>query len=99
MVRIKERYLLVKLIYPPDVGSKGASKVSSHVVEHQPTIERLTPQLLMAAIFQTVGLLFGDFGRGAVSGHASSTSSSLVSYSHQLRPEQSNIYHLLHLPS
>ena len=84
MVRIKERYLLVKLIYPPDLGPKGASKVSNHVVQHQPTIERLTPQILMAAIFQSVGLLFGDYGRGAVSGHASSTLPSLTSFSRQL---------------
>lgn len=69
MVRIKERYLLVNIIYPPESASKHKSAVPSFVVQHQPTIENLTAQLLLKAIRNGVAQLFGDHGLGAVGGN------------------------------
>ncbi|KAJ6780823.1 hypothetical protein PWT90_00510 [Aphanocladium album] len=71
MVRIKERYLLVNIIYPPDPSAKQKSGVPSFVVQHQPTVENLTPQLLLKAIRNEIGQLFGDHGLGALGGSLS----------------------------
>lgn len=70
MVRIKERYLLVNIIYPPDTA-KSASPISDLVSQHQPTVDKLTPQALVKGIRAEVGLLFGDFGLGAFEGSLS----------------------------
>lgn len=67
MVRIKERYLLVNIVYPPD-PAKGAPDL---LVGNQPTIERLTPPALLKAIRAEVAQLFGDYGSGALEGHLS----------------------------
>lgn len=72
MVRIKERYLLVNIIYPPD-GNKPANALPNFVVQHQPTVDKLTPQLLVKGIRAEVGVLFGDFGLGAFEGTLSGT--------------------------
>lgn len=69
MVRIKERYLLVNIIYPPDVAQ--ASKIPSCVTLHHPTTERLTPQSLIKGIKAEVAVLFGDYGAGAFEGNLS----------------------------
>ncbi|KAK4089512.1 hypothetical protein Purlil1_6081 [Purpureocillium lilacinum] len=69
MVRIKERYLLVNIVYPPEATSRASSKVPDLVVHRQPTIERLTPQALLKAIRTEAALLFGDYGAGALEGH------------------------------
>ncbi|KAJ6444303.1 Rpp14 family [Purpureocillium lavendulum] len=69
MVRIKERYLLVNIVYPPEAASKTASRVPDLVVHRQPTVERLTPQALLRAIRTEAALLFGDYGAGALEGH------------------------------
>ncbi|KAF5133578.1 Ribonuclease P/MRP protein subunit POP5 [Metarhizium anisopliae] len=71
MVRIKERYLLVNIIYPPDATKSSAAKVPSFIVQHQPTLERVTPRALLEAIRTQVGLLFGDSGLGALEGNLS----------------------------
>lgn len=71
MVRIKERYLLVNIIYPPDATKSSAAKVPGFVVQHQPTVERVTPRALLEAIRTQVGLLFGDSGLGALEGNLS----------------------------
>lgn len=74
MVRIKERYLLVNILYPPEPATTKGSRLPNCVVQHQPTIERLTPQLLLKAINSQVGVLFGDYGQGALGGHLSGKS-------------------------
>ncbi|KAM3516286.1 hypothetical protein MY11210_000045 [Beauveria gryllotalpidicola] len=55
----------------PDVASpsKHNSAVPSFVVQHQPTVENLTAQLLLKAIRNDVSLLFGDHGLGALGGN------------------------------
>ncbi|KAG5991800.1 hypothetical protein E4U54_003809 [Claviceps lovelessii] len=67
MVRIKERYLLVNILYPPDTDSSAAS-VPDFVSQHRPTLDKVTPQALVKGIKAEVGLLFGDFGLGAFEG-------------------------------
>jgi ribonuclease P/MRP protein subunit POP5 len=71
MVRIKERYLLVNIIYPPEPANLAKSSVPDLVVRHQPTIDRLTPQALVKAIRAEVTALFGDYGAGAIEGRLS----------------------------
>ncbi|KJZ78029.1 hypothetical protein HIM_02666 [Hirsutella minnesotensis 3608] len=71
MVRIKERYLLVNIIYPPDPGAARKTNVPHFVAQHQPTVERLTPAILSKAIRAEVATLFGDYGAGALEGHLS----------------------------
>jgi ribonuclease P/MRP protein subunit POP5 len=68
MVRIKERYLLVNIIYPPQEGKNGDSMIPNLLVQHQPTIEHLTAGALAKAIKEKVAVLFGDYGAGAMEG-------------------------------
>ncbi|KAF4975401.1 hypothetical protein FZEAL_7810 [Fusarium zealandicum] len=68
MVRIKERYLLVNIVYPPDTAKAVKSNLPNLVVHHQPTIEKLTPQLLLRGIRAEIAALFGDYGSGALGG-------------------------------
>lgn len=69
MVRIKERYLLVNIIYPPNPSSTATASVPDFVVQHQPTIEKLSPQALLRAIKAEVAMLYGDYGSGALEGN------------------------------
>ncbi|KAF9881722.1 Rpp14 family protein [Colletotrichum karsti] len=69
MVRIKERYLLVNIIYPPGASKQQGSNVPDFVVMHQPTTGQLTPQALVKALRAEVASLFGDFGSGAIEGN------------------------------
>lgn len=68
MVRIKERYILVNILYPPE-DSKQKYNVPDFVVMHQPTTGSLTPQSLLKAIRAEVATLFGDYGSGAIEGN------------------------------
>jgi hypothetical protein len=71
MVRIKERYLLVNIVYPPDAAKISNARVPGLVAQHQPTVEKLTPQALVRAIRAEVSLLYGDYGAGALEGNLS----------------------------
>ncbi len=71
MVRIKERYLLVNIVYPPGTPAKSDKNLPDFVLQHQPTVEKLTPQLLLRAVRTEIGQLFGDYGLGALGGHLS----------------------------
>lgn len=68
MVRIKERYLLVNIIYPPGSPKPDHAGLPSHVVQHQPTTDELTHKSLLKAIRAEVSTLFGDYGAGALDG-------------------------------
>lgn len=72
MVRVKERYLLVNIIYPPEKAQNGKSGASLPLVQHQPTTESLKPGVLVRAIKAQVASLFGDYGAGAMEGDLSS---------------------------
>ncbi|KAK2008491.1 Rpp14/Pop5 family protein [Colletotrichum eremochloae] len=69
MVRIKERYVLVNILYPPDDSQSQAPNVPDFVFMHQPTTGSLTPQSLLKAIRSEVAALFGDYGSGAIEGN------------------------------
>ncbi|KAK2059899.1 Rpp14/Pop5 family protein, partial [Colletotrichum caudatum] len=69
MVRIKERYVLVNILYPPGDSKSRASNVPDFVFMHQPTTGSLTPQSLLKAIRAEVAILFGDYGSGAIEGN------------------------------
>lgn len=74
MVRIKERYLLVNVLYPTSVLPKQATQgtqIPDFVALHQPTSDQLTPQSLLKGIRQEVSALFGDYGFGATEGNLS----------------------------
>lgn len=66
MVRLKDRYLLVHILYSdvPPGQAKGA--VPDLLLYNQPTTNELRPQLLLRAIRAEVAALFGDCGSGAV---------------------------------
>ncbi|KFX90642.1 hypothetical protein V490_06350 [Pseudogymnoascus sp. VKM F-3557] len=67
MVRLKNRYLLVNILYP-ESAALPSSKVPDVVAFNQPTTDDLTPQLLIKAIREAVLELFGDYGSGAIAG-------------------------------
>jgi len=64
MVRIKERYLLVNIVYPEEQPENA--KVPDFVVYNQPTSDHLTHSILVRAIKAEVRALFGDHGAGAI---------------------------------
>ena len=93
MVRIKERYLLVNILYPTELGTRA--NLPDVVVLNQPTSDELTPVALLRAIRAEVAALFGDYGSGALEGGGFSGKSSLYSlYPHDwaTRPIPANRY-------
>ncbi|KAI0403742.1 Rpp14 family protein [Xylaria palmicola] len=80
MVRIKERYLLVNILYPTELGTRA--NLPDVVVLNQPTTADLTPIALLRAIRAEVAALFGDYGSGALEGgvkyHSQATSTFIL---------------------
>ncbi|KAI0431614.1 ribonuclease P/MRP protein subunit [Xylaria sp. FL1042] len=66
MVRIKERYLLVNILYPTELGTRP--NLPDVVLLNQPTSGELSPVALLRAIRAEVAALFGDYGSGALEG-------------------------------
>jgi ribonuclease P/MRP protein subunit POP5 len=66
MVRLKNRYLLVNILYPNSSGSFPSAKVPDLVSFNQPTTDDLTNHALLKAIRAEVVELFGDYGSGAI---------------------------------
>lgn len=77
MVRLKDRYLLVTIIYSDAPSGNGQGQgqqrqkqqqqpVSDLLLFNQPTTSELKPQLLLKGIRSQVNALFGDCGSGAV---------------------------------
>lgn len=77
MVRIKERYLLVKILYPNELGSH--SDLPDVVVINQPTTDQLNPAGLLRGIRAEVANLFGDYGSGTVEGGSLAGESTVLS--------------------
>ena len=67
MVRLKNRYLLVNILYPESTALPTQG-VPDLVAFNQPTTDELKPQLLLKAVRDTVLELFGDYGAGACAG-------------------------------
>ncbi|KJF60432.1 ribonuclease P/MRP protein subunit POP5 [Coccidioides immitis RS] len=79
MVRLKHRYLLVNILYPPTSSSavpgaksralgKDAPDTQFHLQVCRPTPDCLTAQLLARMIRETVSDMFGDWGMGRLGG-------------------------------
>ncbi|KAG0653089.1 Ribonuclease P MRP subunit POP5 [Hyphodiscus hymeniophilus] len=71
MVRLKNRYLLVNILYPgldnKNVDNKNVDpKIPDVVVFNQPTTDSLTTHALVKGIKTEVSNLFGDHGAGAI---------------------------------
>lgn len=67
MVRIKERYILVNVLHPPQPSdAKQSPALPDFVSLHRPITENLHPRLLLKAIRDEVAALFGNYGSGAV---------------------------------
>ncbi|KAK6085594.1 Rpp14/Pop5 family protein [Seiridium cupressi] len=66
MVRIKERYLLVNILYPTDLSTEPSPKIPDLVVLNQPTTDYLQRNALLNEIRAQVASLFGDYGSGAI---------------------------------
>jgi len=70
MVRIKQRYLLVNILYPeagepsPPRHINAKQPLPDIVQFHRPTPDDLTPQVLVRAIREQIGYLYGDYGVG-----------------------------------
>ena len=77
MVRIKERYLLVNILYPPDSSRPAPANVPDYVAVHRPTVEHVNAQALSRGIKTAVSTLFGDYGSGATESNLSGMPHSL----------------------
>lgn len=66
MVRIKERYLLVNIIYPDGTLNPSKSNLPDILVYNQPTTDTFTGRSFSHAIKAEIINLFGDYGAGAV---------------------------------
>ncbi|KAL1879766.1 RNA-binding protein pop5 [Diaporthe australafricana] len=66
MVRIKERYLLVNIVYPEAAQGQAKANLPDLLVYNQPTANTCNGRLIQYAIKAQVTDLFGDYGAGAV---------------------------------
>jgi ribonuclease P/MRP protein subunit POP5 len=66
MVRLKDRYLLVNIIYSDVPPGQAKGSVPDLLLYNQPTSSELRPQHLLKAIRSEVAALFGDCGSGAI---------------------------------
>jgi ribonuclease P/MRP protein subunit POP5 len=66
MVRLKNRYLLVNILYPELDGQPKDPSIPDVVVFNQPTTSSLTAQALLKGLKAEVEDLFGDWGSGAI---------------------------------
>ena len=91
MVRIKQRYLLVNILYPdpsswpaPPPSTTAATskpdKSQAHLRIHAPTADTLSPGLLSKLIREKVADLFGDWGIGKLGGVVSGAFCSHLSF-------------------
>lgn len=71
MVRLKNRYLLLDILYPDPASWPTHSKpltASPQLAIHSPTSDALTPGLLAKMIREEVADLYGDWGVGRLGG-------------------------------
>lgn len=77
MVRLKNRYLLVHILYPSSSNETTTKQTPSTTIPnvvrfHQPTSDALTPHLLTRTIRSEIASLYGDYGAGVTSSSLSS---------------------------
>lgn len=73
MVRLKNRYLLLDILYPdsstwPSPESVSNGPHAAQLAIHAPTSDALTPGLLAKMIREEVGEMYGDWGVGKLGG-------------------------------
>lgn len=66
MVRVKERYLLVNIVYPEASQEPAKSDLPHILVYNQPTSDSFNARSFTRAIKYEIANLFGDYGAGAV---------------------------------
>ena len=66
MVRLKDRYLLVSIVYTDVPAGQAKGPVSDLLLYNQPSSSDLKPQHILRAIRTEVNNLFGDCGSGAI---------------------------------
>lgn len=66
MVRLKNRYLLVNILYPELDSLPKSPNIPDVVVFNQPTTSSLTSAALLKGLKAEVADLFGDYGTGAI---------------------------------
>ncbi|KAL2282480.1 hypothetical protein FJTKL_10573 [Diaporthe vaccinii] len=66
MVRIKERYLLVDIVYPEAAQNQVKAGLPDLLVYNQPTANACNARSIQYAIKAQITDLFGDYGAGAV---------------------------------
>lgn len=66
MVRIKERYLLVNIVYPDSSQNPSMPPLPDILVYNQPTIDTFTARSFSHAVKAEIANLFGDYGAGTV---------------------------------
>lgn len=67
MVRIKNRYLLLNILYPGLEKKSNNVTIPDVIQLNQPTTDALTPQALLKGLRAEILQLFGDYGAGAAS--------------------------------
>lgn len=70
MVRLKNRYLLLDILYPDPSTWPSQNPTSTQLAIHSPTSDALTPGLLAKMIREEVGEMYGDWGVGKLGGAA-----------------------------
>lgn len=70
MVRLKNRYLLLDILYPDPSTWPSKNPTSTQLAIHSPTSDALTPGLLAKMIREEVGEMYGDWGVGKLGGAA-----------------------------
>lgn len=66
MVRVKERYLLINILYPDSPREPSQSKLPDILLYNQPTTNAFNGRSFSQAIKAEVANFFGDYGAGAV---------------------------------
>lgn len=66
MVRVKERYLLVNIVYSPAAQDPAKADLPDFLVYNQPTTDGFNNRSFVRAIKDEIINLFGDYGAGTV---------------------------------
>jgi ribonuclease P/MRP protein subunit POP5 len=74
MVRIKQRYLLVNILYPATTSTSKPEPLPPGVQFHRPSPAKFDAQDLKKMIITSITALFGEYGIGSVQGSLQGTS-------------------------
>lgn len=99
MVRVKNRYLLIDILYPDPSSAQRTSHPApttkhdreSQLRFHAPTSDALTPSLLAKMVRDEVAEIFGDWGVGRLGGVGAGGVSGMLPFQ---RKEENNLQFL-----